>query len=168
MAPLPPDVRRVEDLTAAHLGGATGRELAAFRVAALQLEVHLEVAERVAIVLLYGDGDWRERVAERVPLQWGLAQDEIDLHPGAAPPLDCPRTRRGGRVPGGSAPRWRWVPAPRVAYPAAGGTCLNLVTAVRLRHAWPARSPPPPDQRPERFRLEVPCPGRTETGVKMR
>ena len=45
--------------------------------------LHLEVAERTAIVLLYGDGgEWRERVAERVPLQWGLARDEIDLHPG--------------------------------------------------------------------------------------
>jgi hypothetical protein len=85
MQPLPPDVLRVEDLTAEHLGGATRRELAAFRVAALQLELHLEVAERVAIVLRYGDGTWRERVAERVPLQWGLAYDEIDLHPGGGP-----------------------------------------------------------------------------------
>ena len=52
-----------------HLGGATARELAACRGAALQLERHLEVAERVAILVLYGDG-WRERVTERVPLQW--------------------------------------------------------------------------------------------------
>jgi hypothetical protein len=81
--PLPPDVLRVEDLTAAHLGGASVRELVAFRVAALQLELHLEVAERVAIVLLYGDGDdWRERVADAVPLQWGLTDGSIDLHPG--------------------------------------------------------------------------------------
>ena len=52
----------------------------------------LEVAERVALVLLSGDGDWRERVAERVPLQWGLATDTdaIDLHPGAAPLSHCP------------------------------------------------------------------------------
>lgn len=83
MEPLPLNVRRVEDLTAEHLGGATERELAAFRVAALQLELHLEVAERVAIVLLYGDGDdWRERVADAVPLQWGLTDGTIDLHPG--------------------------------------------------------------------------------------
>ena len=74
--------------TPAPLGGATPRELAVFRVAALQLELHLEVTERVARVLRYGDGNWRERVAERVPLQWGLARDEIDLHPGASPPLD--------------------------------------------------------------------------------
>ena len=82
MEPLPPDVRHVEDLTAEHLGGATPRELAAFRVAALQLELHLEVEERVAILVLLEDGDWRENVAERVPLQWGLAHGEIDLHPG--------------------------------------------------------------------------------------
>ena len=89
MASLPPSVRTVEDVTPAHLGGAPPCEVAAFRVAALQLVLHLEVAERVAIVLLYGDGDgWRERVAERVPLQWGLARDAIDLHPGASPPLD--------------------------------------------------------------------------------
>jgi len=73
---------RVEDLTPEHLSGATPRELAAFRVAALQLELHLEVSERVAIVLLYGDGtDWRERVADAVPLQWGLTDGTIDLHP---------------------------------------------------------------------------------------
>ena len=83
MEPLPLHVVRVEDLTAAHLGGATPRELAAFRVAALQLELHLEVEERVAIlVLLEDDAGWREAVAERVPLQWGLATDAIDLHPG--------------------------------------------------------------------------------------
>jgi hypothetical protein len=83
MAPLPPDVHRVEDLTAEHLGGATERELAAFRVAAMQLELHLEVEERTAIlVLLEDDAGWREAVADRVPLQWGLAHDEIDLHPG--------------------------------------------------------------------------------------
>jgi hypothetical protein len=83
MEPLPPDVRRVEDLTSEHLGGATPQELAAFRVAAMQLELHLEVEERVAIlVLLQDDAGWREAVAERVPLQWGLAHDEIDLHPG--------------------------------------------------------------------------------------
>ena len=80
--PLPPHVLRVEDLTAEHLGGATPRELAAFRMAALQMELHLEVEERVAIlVLLEDDAGWREAVAERVPLQWGLAHDEIDLHP---------------------------------------------------------------------------------------
>ena len=82
MEPLPESVRHVEDLTAEHLGGATERELAAFRVAAMQLELHLEVTERVAILVLLEDGDWRENVAERVPLQWGLAHDEIDLHPG--------------------------------------------------------------------------------------
>jgi hypothetical protein len=76
-------MRRVEDLTAAHLGDATPKELAAFRMAALQTVLHLEVTERTAMVLLYGDGHgWRERVAERVPLQWGLAGGEIDLHPG--------------------------------------------------------------------------------------
>jgi len=81
--PLPPDVQRVDDLTAAHLGGATERELAAFRVAAMQLELHLECSERTAIlVLLEDDAGWREAVAERVPLQWGLAHGEIDLHPG--------------------------------------------------------------------------------------
>jgi hypothetical protein len=83
VASLPPSVVRVADVTPAPLGGATKREVAAFRVAALQLERHLEVAERVAIVLLYGDGDdWRERVAEAVPLQWGLTDGTIDLHPG--------------------------------------------------------------------------------------
>ena len=82
MEPLPPDVLRVEDLTAEHLGGATPRELAAFRMAALQLELHLECSERTAILVLLEDADWRERVAERVPLQWGLAHDEIDFHPG--------------------------------------------------------------------------------------
>jgi hypothetical protein len=75
-------VQRVEDLTADHLGGATPRELAAFRVAVLQTVLHLEVAERVALLLVYGDGDWRERVAERVPLQWGLVTGEVDLQPG--------------------------------------------------------------------------------------
>jgi len=80
--PLPPNVVRVEDLIAENLGGATPREPAAFRVAAMQMELHLECSERVAILVLLEDGDWRENVAERVPLQWGLAHDEIDLHPG--------------------------------------------------------------------------------------
>jgi hypothetical protein len=72
----------VEDLTAEMLG-ATGRELAAFRVAAMQQMLQLEVSERVAILVLYGDGDdWRERVADVVPIQWGLVTGEIDLHPG--------------------------------------------------------------------------------------
>jgi hypothetical protein len=79
---LPPDVLRVEDVTP-ELLGATERELAAFRTAALQVVLDLEVSERTAILLLYGDGDdWRERVAERVPLQWGLVTGTIDLHPG--------------------------------------------------------------------------------------
>jgi len=68
--PLPPDLRTVEDVTAAHLGGATVQELAAFRVAALETVLDLEVSERVAVLLVYGDGtDWRERVADRCPLQ---------------------------------------------------------------------------------------------------
>ena len=54
-------------------------------MAALQLELRPEITERGAIVLLYGDGRWRERVAERVPLQWGLARDESDLHPDRPP-----------------------------------------------------------------------------------
>ena len=70
----------MEDLTP-ELLGATEPELAAFRVAAMQLELHLEVTERVAILVLYGDG-WRERVADLVPVQWGLVTGEIDLHPG--------------------------------------------------------------------------------------
>jgi len=83
MASLPPSVRTVEAVPPAHLGGATPRELAACPVAALQLELHLEVAERVALLVLSGDGtDWRERVAEAVPLQWGLTDGSIDLHPG--------------------------------------------------------------------------------------
>ena len=84
----PPDVRRVEDLAPAHLGGATGRERAAVRVAARPLEVPLEVAERVALGLRDGAGDGRAHVASSVPLQWGLARAGIDVHPGAAPPLD--------------------------------------------------------------------------------
>ena len=52
-------------------------------MAALQLELHLECSERTAILVLLGDdAGWREAVAERVPLQWDLAHDEIDLHPG--------------------------------------------------------------------------------------
>ena len=35
----------MEDLTAAHLGGATERELAAFRTAALETALDLEAAE---------------------------------------------------------------------------------------------------------------------------
>ena len=50
------------------------------------MELHLEVAEWVAIVLLYGDGhDWRERVAARVLLQWGLAHGTIARRPGVGP-----------------------------------------------------------------------------------
>jgi hypothetical protein len=70
--PLPESVVRVEDVTAARLGSATPRELAAFRMAAMQMELHLECSERVAIlVLLEDDHGWREAIAERVPLQWG-------------------------------------------------------------------------------------------------
>ena len=77
------DVTRVEDVTPAMLGGATAQELAAFRTAALATVLDLEVAERTAILLLFGDGDgWRERVADRCSLQWGLVTGTIDLHPG--------------------------------------------------------------------------------------
>ena len=70
MEPLPPSVRNVEDLTAELLGGATPMELAAFRTAALETVLDLEVAERTAILLLFGDGDgWRERVADVCSLQ---------------------------------------------------------------------------------------------------
>jgi hypothetical protein len=82
VAPLPPTVRTVEDLTA-ELLGATTPELAAFRMATLQTVLNLEVTGRTAMVLLYGDGeDWRERVAAIIPVGWGLVTGEIDLHPG--------------------------------------------------------------------------------------
>jgi hypothetical protein len=80
--PLPPDIRTVEDLTPEPLG-ATAPELAAFRVAAVQVDLDLGVTERTAILLRYGDGtDWRERVTDLVPVRWGLVTGEIDLPPG--------------------------------------------------------------------------------------
>ena len=92
----PVDVAHVRDLTPEHLGGATPRELAAFRMAALQTVLHFEVAERVALLLVYGDGtDWRETVAAAVPLQWGLVTGEVDLHPGTGgPPASRPTCTR--------------------------------------------------------------------------
>lgn len=76
----------MEDVTPALLGGATEPERAAFRMAALQTEMDLEVEERTAILLLHDDGhDRRERVAERVPLQWGssggIVRGQIELRP---------------------------------------------------------------------------------------
>ena len=98
MDPLPPDVQHVEDLTTAHLGGATQPELEAFRMAVLQQVLHLEIPERSAILLLYGDGeDWRERVAERVPLQWGMVTGEIDVRPPGMRALQPP-TDVSGRI----------------------------------------------------------------------
>jgi hypothetical protein len=78
-------VTRVEDVTPEQLGGATPMELAAFRMAALQQVLHLECPERTAVLLVYGDGDWRERVEELVPLQWGLSHGTIARQPGLGP-----------------------------------------------------------------------------------
>jgi hypothetical protein len=92
--PLPPSVRRVEDVTPELLGGATAQELAAFRMAALQQVLRLECAERTAILLLYADGDgWRERVADLVPVQWGLIEGTVARQPGT----ECDRKRRRRR-----------------------------------------------------------------------
>jgi hypothetical protein len=72
VAPLPASVARVEDITAELLGGATQLEVEAFRMATLQQVLHLEVSERTAMVLLYGDGEgWRDRVADVIPVAWG-------------------------------------------------------------------------------------------------
>jgi hypothetical protein len=82
VAPLPASVVRVEDLTAEQLG-ATAPELAAFKMAALQTVLNLEITERTALLLIYGDGDgWRERVADIIPVGWGVLTGAIDLHPG--------------------------------------------------------------------------------------
>jgi hypothetical protein len=76
-------VRRAEDVTAELLGGASEAEVAAFRMATLQTVLHLEVTERTAVLLLYADGDgWRERVADVIPIGWGVLTGQIDLHPG--------------------------------------------------------------------------------------
>jgi hypothetical protein len=72
----------VEQVTADMLGGATPPEVEAFRMAALQTVMDLEVSERTAILVLCGDGtDWRERVAELVPIGWGALTGELDLRP---------------------------------------------------------------------------------------
>jgi hypothetical protein len=83
--PLPPTVVRVEDVTT-ELLGTTEAEAAAFRMAALQTVLHLECSERTAIVLLYEDGDgWRERVADIIPVGWGLLTGQIARQPGVGP-----------------------------------------------------------------------------------
>jgi hypothetical protein len=101
--PLPLSVRTVEDVAAAHLGGATEAAVAAFRMACLQTVLHLECPERTAIVLTYGDGDdWRERVADLVPLQWGLCHGTIARQPGTGPVARPPGGRRVGSSRGGA------------------------------------------------------------------
>ena len=100
MDPLPPDVQHVEDLTTEHLGGATQPELEAFRMAAMQLELHLECSERVAILVLLEDGDWRENVAERVPFSEGSPTARSTCTPaGGSEALPAPLPLAGGGRP---------------------------------------------------------------------
>ena len=55
-------------------------------MAAFQQVLRLECTERTAILLLYADGDdWRERVADLVPVQWGLVQGTVARQPGTGP-----------------------------------------------------------------------------------
>jgi hypothetical protein len=77
---------RVEDVTPEHLGGPTPAELAAFKMAVLQQVLHPERTERTAIVLLYENGSgWRERVADIIPVGWGLLTGQIARQPGVGP-----------------------------------------------------------------------------------
>jgi hypothetical protein len=70
MESLPPAVVRVEDVTAEVLGGASEQEVAAFHVAAFAAMQALEVPERIACLLMYGDGhDWREPRGGRPSLE---------------------------------------------------------------------------------------------------
>jgi hypothetical protein len=96
--PLPASVQRAEDVTAEHLGGASEAEVSAFRMATLQTVLNLEIAERTAILLIYGGGDgWRERVADIIPVGWGLLAGTIARQPGVGP------VERNSTAPG--APR---------------------------------------------------------------
>jgi hypothetical protein len=51
-------------------------------MAVLQTVLHVECLERPAIILIRGDGDdWRERVADIVPIAWGAITGQVDLRP---------------------------------------------------------------------------------------
>jgi hypothetical protein len=48
--------------------------------------LHLECLERTAILVVYGEGEgWRERVADIIPVGWGVIHGTIARQPGTGP-----------------------------------------------------------------------------------
>jgi hypothetical protein len=70
--PLPAE--RLEDVTAALLGGASRHELTAFKHAVVQHAFRQSLPYAAAIAALWSDGDWRAAVARETAPEWAAAQ----------------------------------------------------------------------------------------------
>jgi hypothetical protein len=66
--PLP--AARVEDVTAALLGGASRHELTAFKYAVVQHAFRQSLPYAAAIAAMWADGAWRAAVARETTPQW--------------------------------------------------------------------------------------------------
>jgi hypothetical protein len=89
-------IDRAEDVTTEDLGGASRWQLAAFRVAVLQYELHARCSEAEAIDAIWAGGRWQEQVAVWADLQLDVA----DRITGTAPSGGPSERRRRLATPG--------------------------------------------------------------------